>query len=224
MSLRCWCTAARLITLRSTPVRAVREVAQALHDGRGARDPGSLLEAFVDRIVHRFARLVEGLEDAVNEEEDRVARPGLNVDTEPVAEIRRQAITLRRYLAPTRELLHEASRQTPSWLPESLRVRLREDSERVSRLVEALDTVRERAMVCKDELLARTNERIARTSYLFSVIAMIFLPLTFVTGLLGMNVGGIPWAETAEGFALVCGGLLGLGLILTVMARLTRWL
>ncbi len=74
-------------------------------------------------------------------------------------------------------------------------MRLREVGDHLIRHVEDLDAVRERAAVVQEELGARLGDQLNRRMYLLSMIAAVFLPLGFLTGLLGINVAGIPGAD-----------------------------
>jgi zinc transporter len=58
--------------------------------------------------------------------------------------------------------------------------------------------------VTQEELDSQTNINISRTMYLMSLVMLIFTPLTFVTGLLGANIGGIPFNDSPYGFAFIC--------------------
>jgi zinc transporter len=78
---------------------------------------------------------------------------------------------------------------------------LREEADRVVRYVEDLDSARERAAVTQEELVNRVSEQINSRTYVLSVAAAIFLPLGFLTGLFGINVGGIALAENPSGFS-----------------------
>ena len=87
-------------------------------------------------------------------------------------------------------------------------------SDRLLRFVEDLDAVRDRAAVTQEELSARLAESMNRTMYVLSIVTAIFLPLGLLTGLLGVNVGGMPGEESEQAFAYVCVlmGVMALGL------------
>ena len=83
--------------------------------------------------------------------------------------------------------------------------------------------MRERAQIVKDELSNALSDEMNRNLYQLSLITAIFLPLGFLTGLLGINVGGIPGAETPTAFWIFCGLLsLLVGMQLAMFRRL-RW-
>ncbi len=89
-------------------------------------------------------------------------------------------------------------------------MRLREISDRTTRYVEDLDSIRDRAAVTQEELNNRIAEQMNKTMYVLSLVAGIFLPLGLLTGLLGINVGGIPGTENKWAFTIFSILLLGI--------------
>ena len=100
---------------------------------------------------------------------------------------------------------------------------LRESADRISRYVEDLEANRDRAAVTQEELATRLAESMNRISYLLTIVAAVFLPLGFLTGLLGINVGGIPLAEDTRGFVIICGVLLVIGIGQLCYFRSRKW-
>ena len=93
----------------------------------------------------------------------------------------------------------------------------------MERYAEDLDAMRSRAAVLQDEVAAQLSERSNRALYLLSVVTVLFVPLGFVAGLLGMNVQGIPGSSEPLGFWLVCAVLAAmLAVEIWVIARLDR--
>mgnify|MGYP000032079499 CR=1 FL=1 len=121
-----------------------------------------------------------------------------------LVQIRRMAISLRRYIAPQREAFGRLLQIEATSNNEQLRGRFRETLDQVTRIVELLDDVRERATLVQEELASRMSQRMERTMYVLTVVASIMLPLGFLTGLLGINVGGIPGTEHPLAFWIVC--------------------
>jgi zinc transporter len=110
------------------------------------------------------------------------------------------------------------------WLDERVMGRLRETVDRVTRIAEELDEMRERSAVIQDELASRISHRMERTMYVLTVVATIMLPLGFLTGLLGINVGGIPGAETPWAFWAVTIGLIVAVAFEVWLFRKLKWL
>ncbi len=104
------------------------------------------------------------------------------------------------------------------------RGRLREVSDRTMPHVEDLDAVRDRTAVLQDELTTQMSEQMNRTMYLLTVVATVMLPLGFVTGLLGVNVAGIPGANSPWAFGALCAILVLLVAFEVVILRRLRWI
>jgi zinc transporter len=92
------------------------------------------------------------------------------------------------------------------------------------RLIEHLREIAERASLLKEELLAESAAVQTRNTYLISILAALFVPLSFVTGLLGMNVAGIPGAETPHAFALVVAMMAGIFFAGLAVLKWRGWL
>ena len=110
------------------------------------------------------------------------------------------------------------------WLDESDRIRLREVYDQLTRHIEDLDEARDRAAVTQEQLVNSLAEQMNSKMYILSIVAAIFLPLGFLTGLLGINVGGIPGADSKLGFTVFI-LLLGLVVVFQVwLFRKKKWL
>lgn len=134
--------------------------------------------------------------------------------------MRRQIASVRRFLSPQRDALDRLYRQPGEWFSDNEVQRLREEADRITRHLEDLDLARERAIVLAEEFLAVIAQEQNNRMYVLSVVAAVFLPLTFVTGLLGMNVGGLPGLESPRGFI---GAVIIMGLSSAAMIAVFRW-
>ena len=224
ISLRVWTDGHRLISTRRRSLASIRDVARELNAGQGPRDAAELLVACIDRIVWRMNETIEGLEDRVLAFEDCI----LSGETEgirlKISQLRRQCISMRRYLAPQREAMNRLINENLTWLDELNRLRLREINDRMVRYIEEIDEVRDRAALAQEELLTRVSEQMNERSYIFTIVATIFLPLGFFTGLMGINVGGMPGVEDNTAFWIVVAMCFGLTGLLALVFRLKRWL
>jgi len=96
-------------------------------------------------------------------------------------------------------------------------------TDRMTRYIEDLDEARDRASVTHEELLNRLAELTNRRMYLLTMIAAIFLPLSFITGLLGINVGGIPGARNNHAFLVVVGLLAVISAVQWIYFHWRKW-
>lgn len=223
ISIRLWIDAQRIVTLRRRRLMAVQDVRDALQHGSGPRDAGSFLVELSDRLSLRMNDVVAELDDRVDALEDQVLAAESYALRPQLAEIRRQAIGLRRYLAPQRDIMTRLQLEKIPWLDEPGRIRLREIADRTTRYLEDLDSARERAAVTQEELNSRLAEQMNERMYVLALVTVIFLPLGLITGLLGINVAGIPGAENGAAFVIVCALLLSLGGGLLLFLKRKGW-
>jgi zinc transporter len=204
VSLRLWIEKHRIITTRRRKLLSVEDLCSAIEKGKGPRTAGEFLEDVADRLMSRMGSVIGDLEDKVAELEEAVLTKESHELRPKLASIRRDAIYLRRYMAPQREAISRLQSEKISWLTDDDTLRLREVYDRLTRYLEDLDAARERAAVTQEEVVSRLSEQMDTRMYVLSIVAAIFLPLGFLTGLLGINVGGIPGAEYKAGFAIFC--------------------
>jgi zinc transporter len=224
VAVRLWIAPKRLITLRHRPSQAIDDVCAQLDACTGPRDIGDLVGGISEGLVNRIVDAVDDLDDDLEDYEDLVVEGHTDSLQNPLGALRRQAIRLRRYLVPQRDALTALQAARVDWLDDPDRMRIRELSDRMQRCIEELESTRDRASVTMEELHARIAENTGRTMYLMTLLTALFLPLTFVTGLLGINVAGIPFAESPIAFFGVCatlGGLFGLEIY---FFKRQRWL
>lgn len=224
VSVRAWLDGHRLISLHGQDLRAVDDARNDLQTRTGPRTPGQLLTTITARLVDNMGPVVHGLEEQLDEVEEDLLEEQNRSLRGRLSSLRRQAINFRRFVAPQRDVLHRLVQDRPDWLADYERERLRESGDRLTRLVEDLDAIRERAAVSQEELATRLSDQMNRNMYVLSLAAALFLPLGFVTGLLGINVGGMPGVDSEAAFWIVCAMLVVLGGLEGLFFYLRRWL
>lgn len=224
VSIRVWLEPQRILTTLQRNLQDVAVLRDRLRKGYGPHDADALFVMLAELMAVRVGDVIEELEDNMDQLEDDVLGQQSRQLRSELAEVRRTAISLRRYLVPQREVVTRLSVERINWLGEDERTRLREVSDHLTRYVEDLEAIRERAAVCQEELNSLINAEVGKRMYVLAVVAAVFLPLTFVTGLLGINVGGIPGASSASAFYIVAGLLATVGLLLLMLFRWRRWM
>lgn len=224
VSIRLWADAHRIISVRKRKLKAVEDIAQALQSGHGPKDTGEFLCMLTSRLFARMEPTLSNLHDAVDAMEEVLLEEADISMREDIAYLRKQAIIFRRYMAPQREAISQLKTAVDMpWLHAHHRRQLQEAYHHVTRYVEDLDATRERAQIVKDELTSILTDRLNKNMYILSVIAAIFLPLGFLTGLLGVNVGGIPGADTPDAFWIFCALLVVSVVAQVVLFKKFRW-
>ena len=219
ISLRLWVDKHRVIGVWRRPLHAVADLMASLDRGVAPVSPGDLVAKLALRLVDRMEPLVADLHEQMDGMEELLDHPEATFERHILADLRRQTILLRRFIAPQRDALNTLAIEDLDWLTERDRSRIREAGDKTTRVTEELESVRERAAIVHDQLLDLRAEQMHRYTLLLSVVAAIFLPLTLLTGILGINVGGIPGADSPWGFWIVVSGLTLIGLMLLAVFR-----
>ncbi|HSL97169.1 MAG TPA: zinc transporter ZntB [Candidatus Deferrimicrobiaceae bacterium] len=223
VSLRLWVDEHRLISVRHRRLMAVQDLREQFSSGDFPRGPGSLLAAIGAQLAWRMEPVIAGLSERVDDLEGEVITSAAGELRTKLAALRREIIGLRRYLAPQRDAMLRLHSETVRWLGDQDRFEIREAADRTTRYIEELDAARERVGVAHEELISRLSEQLNQRMYLLSIIAAIFLPLSLITGLLGINVGGMPGATSDAAFMIVSVLLVAIGIGLALVLRRLRF-
>lgn len=224
ISIRVWIDQHRIISLRFPKLRAVDDIRDSLCEGKGPNGPGDFLVELATRLLDRMSPVLENLDNELDSLEEEVVEAQSYDLRIKLGTLRRQAIALRRHLAPQRDVMSHLQTERVAWLTDLHRARLRELHDRLIRYVEDLDAARERAAVTQEELAGRLSEQMNKTMYALSLVAGIFLPLGLLTGLLGINVGGMPGTNSDIAFMVVCVLLVTLAIFAVWLFRRFRFL
>lgn len=203
VSIRIWAEAGRVISVSFRPLAGLDELVDRMRQGT-IKDPGDLIALLAIVITKRIDPIVTDLGDRVDDCETTLDPKRAFETRRQIAEARSDAIVYRRFVVPEREALSKLAALEAPWLEDADRLHLREAADRFARMAEELEAVRERSALIHEQLTDLRAELIENRALLLSIVALIFLPLTFVTGLLGMNVEGIPFAHEPWAFAAVC--------------------
>jgi zinc transporter len=224
ISVRIWATANLVISMRSYPVRAIHEVREETAAGLVSPTPGGLLVAICERLIDNIEPVVEQLKEEADEFEEMLLAARERLPATALAEFRRTILLLRRYILPQREAMSQLQREGRMIFDEDHTIHLRETGDRITRISEELDSIRDRAAVLQDQVAGQRQETLNRRLLVLSIVSAFFLPLTFVTGLLGMNLAGIPFAEREWSFGAMVGVTAVLALGLLGFLKWRRWI
>lgn len=223
IGIRIWTDGARIISTRKRHLLSAKDVVNLIEKGQGPKTVGDFLAVLSDHLITRMHETIENTEDQVAAIEEQILLSEGYALRGQIASLRREVIALRRYLAPQREAMAQMQTVKVSWLDSDDRQRIREVTDDLIRHVEDLDSVRDRAALAQEELSNRLAEQMNNRMYILSIIAAIFLPLGFLTGLLGINVGGIPGAENSLSFWIFSAFLILVVALQTYIFKRNKW-
>ncbi len=225
VSVRLFADARRVVSLRLRPFSPTYALDRRLAAGDGPETTGGfladLIETTLDEIENRL--------DAIGARFDRLEEIALSAPSGRLRHrrgelnaLKRAAIVLRRYLKPQQEALARLAALAPPWIPEDELPGLRERADQTGRVVDDLEELRERGTLIRDEMQARLNDRMNRTMVTLAAVSTVFLPMTMLTGLFGVNLAGIPFAEAPWSFAALVGLLVGVAALTTLLVRIVN--
>jgi zinc transporter len=218
VSIRLWAEAGRVLSVSYRPMLALDDLISVVEAGR-VKDPGDLIVHLAEVLTIRLETPINDLADTVDRLEEDVIEGEMKALRERIGRVRRTAIGLRRYISPQRDALSGLVLGRFDWLNDDDRIHIGEALNRVTRMVEELDSVRERGAVLTEQLADMRAESMNERNLVLTVAGTVFLPLTVLTGLFGMNVGGIPFGQHAAGFWVISSLSVAVGAGLWVWLR-----
>lgn len=200
ISLRIWMDDRHIITTRLRDTRSIEDMKAMIAEGRPPGSVGQFLTMITDRVYARMEPFIEKQDDTVSAMEEELARNDVDTVSDRLSEVRLQNAIYRRFIAPQKLVLEGMLASELAWLNDEDRAHVAESLNRVTRYVETLNDVRDRLAIINDETARRHDKALNSTTYIFTAAATIFLPLSFITGLLGVNIGGIPGVQYGLAF------------------------
>jgi zinc transporter len=225
VSVRLWLGNKLIVSTRRRRVLAARSLYDELKTGHGPKTPGEFLVMLVERLEEDIGPAVDQLDESLDIAEEAFqnrSRDSSGYRGE-FSRLRREAAHLRRYLAPQRVALEEMARRPNPLLSPSNCLRLRDESDKLTRYLEDIELIRERSMVAQEELLSELALEQNSRIYVLSIVAAVFLPLSFLTGLMGMNVAGLPGTENPLAFGIIVGLTLACAAGILTIFKLKKW-
>lgn len=224
VSLRLWITPRRIVSTELRRLAQTDQLIAAFRAGQAPDSPADFVLTLVESLRSAAEPVLDSLEDKVSDMEAMVAGPGRRSGLAArgaLSALRQDAILLHRFIAPQGLALDGLVRAAPDWL-DGLNA-LREEAEAFRRIAADLDALRQRAQLVAEEISLVATERTNDIMLTLSVVSVVFLPLTFLTGLLGVNLAGIPFATESWAFWSFCAMLTAVALLALAMAlRLLR--
>jgi len=208
----------RLLTTRRHPARSL---AATHHASTTARPPPTCPMSVIMLAITDFSRAARLRTGALDDELDAVETALLSYRDRGVTttlarrigHVRREAVDVRRALAPVARMMTDGVDEWPEWAV------VDEHDSTVAAVMGVLDDIAalsERARSLQDELTSRLTDETNRRLYIVSVVTTLMMPATFVTGFFGMNTGGFVWGEAVANGTLYA----GLTCLLAVLAML----
>ena len=224
VAMQIWADASHVVTLRRRRLQAPKDVLAEVEAGAGAITVGDLVTRLVEETVDRIGEVILDMNDRIDQLETRCDREPIEEVLTAISQVRRKCLALKRHISPQHDALIHIARDAPDWLSGDNRAAIRETIDQLHHYLEDIDVSKESALVLQDDLNNRAAAQTNKTTYLLSIVAAVFLPLSFLTGVLGMNVGGMPGTTSHTAFWVACGLMGLLACVQLLVFRKLRWL
>ena len=200
-----WMTASQRVAVsaRTHPLRSIDRLRQAVKEGCRFDSSVALLNHLLHDQGDVLVRIVRDATLQVDTVEDSLQLGRLQKKRADLGKLRRVLVRLQRLLAPEPGSLFRLLRQPPPWIAASDLDELRQATEEFSLVLRDLAALQERIKLLQEEIAAQVGEQTNRSLFTLTVVTVLALPINMIAGLLGMNVGGIPLAQSAHGFLVV---------------------
>ena len=223
VSIRLWLGDGLVVSSSDAGSQSVNFIREQLKQQTGPKNGEELLLMLLDRLAYSTDDFVDTMDDKIDQAEDRVDDSSLSDFNPEMNDLRRQIAHIRRYLMPQREAIDQLYRIKTPRLSEGFYERIYLHVDKFIQLVENLDLMRERALMLQEHFMANISYEQNSRLYLLAIVSAIFLPLTFLSGLFGMNVAGMPGLQNPWAFAYIVLFSMMLTVGLLVWFKKSRW-
>ncbi len=225
ISVRIWFNANTIVSARRRERRsqAVDDLRHRIEENQGPRSPGEFVVMLAEHLADEIGEVVDSIDEGLTRVETDLDEQRIPLLQNKLYYLRGQTAVIRRHLAPQREALSDLY-QTRQLLSEEEAINLQHQADRIIHYIEDLELARERVLMLHGELQYRLAAQQNARMYMLSIVAAIFLPLTFLTGVFGMNVAGLPGLENPDAFLYLSIAMLVVVIALFAFMRWKRWL
>lgn len=184
-----------------------------------ARGPSRIAHHVLDTAIDAYFPVLDQLDEFVDELEQRVFGQFDEALLKEIFKVKRLVITLRRYLAPQREVLSQLTNRPSRFLTTDVQLYFRDVYDHMLRITDALDSYRDLLSSTLDSYLTQVSNRLGTVSKGLAAVGAISVPFVVIAGVYGMNFQRIPLAGHPYGFEIMLGIQLAVAALLIVILR-----
>jgi len=216
-----------VVTFQEVPGDVFDPVRKRLDTGKGkARrlGPDYLVYALIDSIVDNYFLVLEKIAERIEGVEDSITETAQPDDLGRVHELRRELVYMRRNVWPLRDVVIALERSETDLVSDDARVYIRDLHDHVVQVIESTENFRDVLASLQDLYLSSIGQRTNEVIRVLTVISTIFVPLTFLAGVYGMNFDILPELHWRWGYFVFWGVSVALVIALIGFLRSRRWL
>lgn len=196
-----------VVTAHAQPTPVMQVVADRMrkHPELLVRSPARIAHMVLDTAVDAYFPILDQLDEFVDDLEQRVFGHFDEQLLQEIFKVKRLVISLRRYLAPQREILSQLTMRPSPFLPPEVQLYFRDVYDHMLRITDALDSYRDLLSSTLDSYLTQVSNRLGKTSKSLALVGALSVPFVVIAGVYGMNFQRIPLADHRYGFEIMVG-------------------
>jgi len=199
-SIRMWIEENKIVSIQKKHLISIDELKNYINDNENDYTIFNIFFLIIKKVLSTFDEICIEMEENIDLLEENFLENNDLSQREKIIEIQKKSILFRRYLNPQKKIFSELLNQSGIWLNDEIIFKFREFENQTSIQLDMLNSIRERSQNVKEEIANSFAEKINKNMLVLSIISIIFLPLTFLTGLMGSNIGGIPGSSNDLAF------------------------
>lgn len=216
-----------IFTFQETESDLFHQLRQRILQGRGRvrhRGADYLAYALLDLITDHYFVVLDSIESEIEALEDRLLEDHTTIHKTEIHQLRKELQKMRKVVMPLREAISRFSKSESSYLHESTEIYVRDLYDHVIQVLDMTDTFRDNLNSLQDLFLSEVSTQMNQVMQVLTLVATIFIPLTFIAGIYGMNFKYIPELEWQYGYFYFWGMIFLLGSGLYIYFRHKKWI
>jgi len=202
-------------------------IRERLRSGKGRlrkMGPDYLVHAILDAIIDQYFVVLEKLGEKIEFLEEEVVIQPTPTTLQATHQLKREMIFLRKAVWPLREVIGSLERGESSLIKESTVIYLRDIYDHTIQVIDNIETFRDMLSGMMDIYLSSISNRMNEIMKVLTIIATIFIPLTFIVGLYGMNFKYMPELSWPWGYPLILALMLAVAVFMLSYFRRKKWI
>ena len=222
LSLRVLFYKGNIYSFRKRPIRSVGVIRERLQKQDGPESLQDFLVMLIEEMNNRLEELLDQIEVQMEQLEDDDV--GTTSERQrKLTELHRRMLRLTRFVRPQLTAIERFGSEAHKWLDAENVQWLVNERDAIQRELESLEMLLEQVWMLREHLQQEVAEKMNRNTYWLSVIAGVFLPISFLTGVFGINIGGMPGVENTNAFWIFCGALAIIAVVEFLLLRRLRF-
>ncbi|MFD2679839.1 magnesium/cobalt transporter CorA [Bacillus seohaeanensis] len=213
-----------IVSFHKEPVREINNLWKSIKKEANSLNPFIVMHGIIDRLVDDYFPLVYKIEDHLNKIEENTEQDTQNDIMDELFDVRHDMSKLRRTLVPMRDLLYRIINSGRLNSLKEQQLYFHDVYDHLIKLVEMLESYREFSSDIRDNYISINSDKMNSIMMTLTVITTIFMPLTFIVGLYGMNFTYMPELESRYGYFIVLGVMLLIAIIMFGFFFKVGWL